>query len=143
MMWQDVIMTLGQFVFFIALIPIIKATEKPTVSTCLITAIVLTVYIPTLWTLSLFISVAATSLVALAWWVLFFQSWLKPKARTGEINLLLDGSQPKDEIRFLPDGPQPKVSMTSREIREWRDDTYDEKAAEELRGSHVRFRRKR
>jgi hypothetical protein len=50
MIWQDVVMTVGQFLFFVALIPTIKADEKPKTSTCAMTAAVLTAYIPTLWT---------------------------------------------------------------------------------------------
>lgn len=73
-MWQDIVMTIGQFVFAVALIPTIRAKEKPAWTTCLSTATVLSVYVPTLYSLELYISVIATVLVALCWWILFFQS---------------------------------------------------------------------
>lgn len=75
MQWQDVVMTLGQFIFAFSLIPTIKAKQKPAWTTCLMSSIVLTIYVPTLWSLNLHISVAATVLVAIGWWTLFFQSW--------------------------------------------------------------------
>lgn len=73
-MWQDIVMTIGQFVFAFSLIPTIIGKEKPAWTTCMLSAIVLTIYIPTLYTLGLYISVVATILVAIGWWILFFQS---------------------------------------------------------------------
>ncbi len=75
MQWQDVVMTLGQFTFAFSLIPTIKAEQKPAWTTCLMSSIILTIYVPTLWSLNLYISVVATVLVAIGWWTLFFQSW--------------------------------------------------------------------
>ena len=74
MVWQDIVMTVGQFVFAISLWPTIKAVEKPAWKTCISSAVVLSVYVPTLFTLGLYVSVSATILVALGWWILFFQS---------------------------------------------------------------------
>lgn len=75
MIWQDVVMTIGQFIFALALIPTIIANRPPTKGTCLITAIVATFYIPTLLSLGLKVSFLATILVATGWWILFFQSY--------------------------------------------------------------------
>jgi hypothetical protein len=75
MSWQDVVMAVGQFVFFVALIPTIKAKEKPALSTCVVTAVILTAYIPTLWTLGLYISMSSTVLIAGGWWTLSIQSY--------------------------------------------------------------------
>lgn len=76
-MWQDWVMTVGQFVFAFSLIPTIKGSEKPDWTTCLSTALVLTVYVPTLFTLGMYISVFSTTMVAFAWWILFVQSLKK------------------------------------------------------------------
>lgn len=77
MLWQDVIMTSGQFIFALALIPTIKANQPPTKWTCLTTAVVTTVYIPTLLSLGLKVSFVATILVSIGWWILFYQSYHK------------------------------------------------------------------
>ncbi len=73
-MWQDYVMTIGQFTFAFSLIPTIMGKEKPAWTTCIMSSIVLTIYIPTLYTLGLYVSVIATVLVAIGWWILFFQS---------------------------------------------------------------------
>jgi len=75
MIWQDVVMMIGQFVFFVAMIPTVKAVEKPAFSTSLVTSAVITLYIPTLWTLHLYVSVVSTILLAFAWWTVTYQSW--------------------------------------------------------------------
>ena len=75
MIWQDVVMTLGQFAFGIALIPTIKANQPPTKGTCLTTAVIATIYVPTLLSLGLKVSFLATILVATNWWILFYQSY--------------------------------------------------------------------
>jgi hypothetical protein len=77
MTWQDWVIGIGQFVFFIALIPTIKGKNKPAVSTAITTAITMSVYIPTLWTLKLYWSVLPTVLGTVAWWIITYQSWKK------------------------------------------------------------------
>jgi hypothetical protein len=77
--WQDGVFTLGQLTFFLALIPTIRAEEKPSFTTGVITSLVLTVYIPTVWTLGLYVSVFFTTLLACGWWLLTFQSWKKSR----------------------------------------------------------------
>ena len=79
MLWQDVVFTFGQLFFFICLIPTIRAKEKPAFLTGAGTAMVLTIYIPTLWTLHLYVSVVFTVLLAAAWWLLAYQSWCRKK----------------------------------------------------------------
>lgn len=78
-MLQDAIMTCGQFIFAFSLIPTIRAKEKPAWTTCLMSSIVLTVYVPTLLSLGLIVSTIATVLVAAGWWTLFFQSLRRPR----------------------------------------------------------------
>lgn len=79
MIWQDGVMTVGQFLFFVALIPTIRAKEKPALSTAVLTAGILTIYVPTLWTLHLHIAVVSTVLVTVGWWIIAYQSWVKSR----------------------------------------------------------------
>ena len=80
LVWQDLVLMVGQFVFFLSLIPIVRSKEKPPLLASIPTAIVLTVYIPTLWSLHLYISVISTILVTLGWWVIAIQKILQRKA---------------------------------------------------------------
>lgn len=82
MIWQDLVLTVGQLCFFAALIPTIRAKEKPAFKTGLITAVVLTVYIPTFWTLKVYLSVFCTILLTGGWWVLTYQSWKRGRTMT-------------------------------------------------------------
>lgn len=83
MLWQDVVFTFGQLFFFISLIPTILAKEKPAFVTGLVTSMVLTIYIPTLWTLGLYVSVALTILLTSAWWFVTYQSWRRSRLVAG------------------------------------------------------------
>jgi hypothetical protein len=79
MLWQDAVFTFGQLFFFISLIPTIRAKEKPAFLTGFVTSMVLTVYIPTLWTFNLYVSVVFTVLLTSAWWVVTYQSWRRSR----------------------------------------------------------------
>lgn len=71
--WQDIVLMITGFAFSIALIPTIKAKEKPTKSTCLITAICLTINAICLATLNLWLAFSSVVLSDIAWWILLFQ----------------------------------------------------------------------
>jgi hypothetical protein len=79
MVWQDIVLSVGSFVFFIALIPTIRIKEKPALSTSIINGIVLAVFAFTYSTLELWLSVCSTSMVFIAWSVLAVQKILKTK----------------------------------------------------------------
>lgn len=73
-MWQDYVLAIGMWVFSIALIPaIIAENDKPPKSTCLLTAITLSVFVVTLLTLKLILGGIAEGVLASLWWILFFQ----------------------------------------------------------------------
>lgn len=72
-MWQDWIMALGAWVFIVALIPAVKAKDKPPTSTSLMTGGVLTIYVVCMLTLGLVVSAISTGGTAFLWWILFFQ----------------------------------------------------------------------
>ncbi|HEU4677731.1 MAG TPA: hypothetical protein VFS75_03375 [Candidatus Paceibacterota bacterium] len=71
--WQDAVLTVGNCVFFIALLPSIFGPNKPSKWTSLSTAATLTAFTATYLTLSLAFAPIATGATALAWWVLYFQ----------------------------------------------------------------------
>ena len=76
MIWQDVVITMSQLFFLLALIPTIRSSDqKPPLSTALITALFMTVLVPTMFTLHLYLSVAMTSGLTVGWWIIAFQVW--------------------------------------------------------------------
>lgn len=75
--WQDIVLTVGNTLFFIALIPSIASEHKPSKWTSLLTAATLTVFTFTYFTLSLTYATYTVGATALAWWILFFQKWRK------------------------------------------------------------------
>jgi len=73
MIWQDIVISVGQWIFIIALMPSIFSQNKPDVKTSLITAIVLTVFGFTFLTLNLIIGGLSGLGTAFCWWILFVQ----------------------------------------------------------------------
>jgi len=73
MVWQDIVLTAGTWIFIIALIPTLRGGEKPQFSTSVITGIILVIYAIVYATLELWISVFSTSALALAWFALAAQ----------------------------------------------------------------------
>ena len=71
--WQDIILMIGNMLFFIALLPSIFTEHKPSKWTSLLTAATLTVFTCTYFTLDLVYATSTVGLTALAWWTLFFQ----------------------------------------------------------------------
>lgn len=76
MHWQDIIFSVGAWVFAIALVPsIMHRTDKPALSSSVLTAGFLTLYVPSYMTLHLWVSGVSTAMVAIAWWILAYQKW--------------------------------------------------------------------
>lgn len=75
--WQDLVLLIGNFIFFAALVPSIISSDKPSRWTSLPTAIVLTVFAFTYYSLGLNYGTFMVALSAIAWWVLFFQMMLR------------------------------------------------------------------
>jgi hypothetical protein len=73
-MWQDYVMTAGQWIFTVALVPTIRhPRNKPPVSTSLLTIVLLLVYVGTYASLHLLISSLSTLALALAWGIIAVQ----------------------------------------------------------------------
>jgi hypothetical protein len=79
MLWQDLVLSAGSWLFIIALIPSILGKHKPPVSTSILTGSVLAAFSLTYATLELWLSVASTALLSLAWFILAAQKARKKK----------------------------------------------------------------
>ena len=76
LIWQDVVLMIGGFIFAPSLVvSIIQETNIP-IMTSLPTALVLTVFVGCYITLKLRLAAFATSLTALCWYILFFMEIL-------------------------------------------------------------------
>ena len=75
-MWQDWVIAAAQWVFVAALIPtLIHKEHKPAFSTCVVTAVAMTVLVYTYSTLGLWQAVIGGSAGTLSWYVLLYQRW--------------------------------------------------------------------
>jgi len=73
MHWQDSILTVGQIIFIIALIPALKHKHKPPFSTSILNSVVLLIFACVYTTLSLWFASFATATVGILWLVLGIQ----------------------------------------------------------------------
>lgn len=73
MTWQDIVLSVGSWIFVIALLPSIFGKDKPPLVTSLMTGTILVIYAFTYSTLHLWLSVASTGAVGLAWFTLAVQ----------------------------------------------------------------------
>ena len=73
MVWQDIIFTVGSFIFAVALIPTIKSKNKPSVITSFVTFAVLVCFVACYISLEYYISAVSGSLTAICWLILYMQ----------------------------------------------------------------------
>jgi len=73
MIWQDIVIGIGNWIFVLALIPSIVSDKKPALVTSIITAIVVTVFAYCFFTLELYHSMISSAAVGVCWWILFLQ----------------------------------------------------------------------
>lgn len=71
--WQDLVFMLGNIVFFVALIPSIISENKPSKWTSLSTALVMSLYVITYYSLSLTYATVTGAIATTAWWILYLQ----------------------------------------------------------------------
>ncbi len=74
-MWQDYVLTFGQIVFCLTLIPMLRAKEKPPLSSSIPTGILLLVSASMLFTLHLWLTAITQSIVGMQWLVLAIQKF--------------------------------------------------------------------
>lgn len=71
MIWQDIVLMVGGFGFAVALVPALRAKEKPPKRTSGVTGGILLVFAITYGTLGLWLAFSATLITATAWlWLL-------------------------------------------------------------------------
>jgi hypothetical protein len=75
MTWQDLVYSIGQWVFIVALLPSVFSKNKPAFVSSLTTGTVLLVYVFTMASLNLWVSSASTSITCLVWYILAFQKY--------------------------------------------------------------------
>jgi hypothetical protein len=73
MLWQDWVFSVGTWVFAIALVPTIRGKEKPPLWTSIPTAIFLTLFAFTYFSLTLWLSAFSSLLTATTWYILAIQ----------------------------------------------------------------------
>jgi len=81
MEWQDIVLSVGSWIFTIALIPSVLSKDKPALSSSVMTASVLTIYVVVYITLSLSMSAASTALVAAMWYTLAIQKYVQGRTK--------------------------------------------------------------
>ena len=79
MLWQDWVFSIGSWIFVIALIPTIRGKSKPELSTSIVTAIILSSFALTYFTLRLWFSAFSTILTASCWYILAAQKYQQKK----------------------------------------------------------------
>ena len=77
MTWQDIVLSVGSWLFLIALLPSIFGKDKPPLFTSLLTGTVLIVFAITYYTLHLGLSVVSTATLGIAWLTLALQKLIK------------------------------------------------------------------
>jgi hypothetical protein len=78
MQWQDMVFTVGSLVFIIALLPSVFSKNKPDIRTSTGTAVILTVFAATYYSLGLYFSAVVTALTAIVWAFLAWQKYSEP-----------------------------------------------------------------
>jgi hypothetical protein len=79
MLWQDIVITLGGWIFIIALLPSIFSNDKPAVATSLLNTIVLIAFVVTYISLGLVVSGITMSITAFLWFILMIQKYISNK----------------------------------------------------------------
>ncbi len=79
MHWQDFVLTIGQILFIIALIPSLTSKHKPAFKTSLINGVVLILFACTYISLSLTLGAIGTFITGVLWLILAYQKFRMEK----------------------------------------------------------------
>lgn len=71
--WQDWVLTAGQLVLFLALLPSVFSAAKPHLASSAMTSVVLYTFTVAFWSLGLVWGASMSALVASTWLILFLQ----------------------------------------------------------------------
>lgn len=80
MTWQDIVFSVGAWIFIIALLPSIFGKDKPPFSSSILTGGVLLIYAFTYMSLHFWVTMASTGLLGIAWLTLAVQKFLSKKS---------------------------------------------------------------
>ena len=73
--WQDAVLMGGNIIFLAALVPSLIGEHKPSKWTSLVNAVALSIFAVIYFSLTLTYTTISTLIIAIAWWVLFYQKW--------------------------------------------------------------------
>lgn len=73
--WQDVVLSGGNVILGLALLPSVMSKDKPAFTTSVVTSSVLAVFSFTTFTLDLFVSAVVIASVSFLWGILAFQEY--------------------------------------------------------------------
>ena len=79
MIWQDIVFTVGGWIFIIALIPSLIGKDKPAILTSLVSGVVLLSFSFSFFSLSFVASSIATGMTGAAWFILAFQKYIQTR----------------------------------------------------------------
>jgi hypothetical protein len=77
MHWQDALLSAGQYIFVLALLPSVFGKDKPALSSSLLTGAVLAAFALAYFTLGLLSSAIAACAISATWFVLAWQKYFK------------------------------------------------------------------
>ena len=92
MPWQDWVLSIGGFVILVSLIPTIRGDQKPALTTCALSSIIVALFAFSMATLGLWLSAVANAGIAVAWAVLAVQRYtaIRLQRRTGLFSQIED-----------------------------------------------------
>ena len=73
MSWQDIVLSVGSFIFVISLFPSVLSKDKPAITTSIINGVVLAIYVFTYFSMGLSITALSCFILAVLWFILAFQ----------------------------------------------------------------------
>lgn len=73
MIWQDLVISIGQFVFIISMIPSILSQYKPDIKTSLPTGLILMVFTISFLSMGMYMASISSFLTSVCWLILFYQ----------------------------------------------------------------------
>lgn len=81
MQWQDLVITIGQIIFSIALIPMVISKDKPALVSSLVTGTVLIIYALTYITIQFWFGSLMTTITGAIWLLLAYQKYMMDRKK--------------------------------------------------------------
>lgn len=81
MQWQDVVLTIGQLVLTLSLLPTVFSKDKPVLITSISFGAILMTFSITFATLALWFTTLTTFLGSLTWFLIAFQKYSQERAK--------------------------------------------------------------